>query len=174
MIQSQRLQIEIIRRIFENFGVSLDHPTLVHPFLINDQLLSARKLRIELESADSGESEEIVSQKAIWSAELSVADLKLRLMVADLSDEQFREFALVVAGVDMATFGIRLSDEPEDLGSFSVQSGGRWIPATIGLQATFLSGCEQLQGLLAGSKKPLEDKEIYSNLLSFLDAGDVV
>lgn len=174
MNQNQRLQIEIILRIFENFGISFEQPTLLHPFLINPNHLSARKLRFELESEEGAENVKTVVQKPIWSAELAVADLKLRLMVADLSDQQFREFALVVAGADMATFGVRLSDEAQDVGNFSVLNGHRWIPATTALQASFLSGCESIQGFIGGAQKLSDESDIYSNLLSFIDAGDSV
>lgn len=158
------LQVQIIRRIFEDFGVSLDDKELIHDLVVNEETLCDFTLPLQVD--------EEATQKPIWAAELPVAATTVRVILTDLSDDDFREFALAFHVTDLPLYGIRLSQDPEDAGMLCVQSGSDWVQVPIGIQASVLSGIEQLQGYALNWRKARNVDDIHEALISFLNIGE--
>lgn len=159
-----QLQVEIIRRIFHDFGVSIAESRLANDLVANDETICDFTLPVVVG--------EVTTQKPIWSAQLEVATAVVRVILTDLSDEDFGEFALAFVGTDLPLYGIRLSSDPEDAGVFSVRAGNEWVPLTIGLQASVLSGVEQLQSFALNWRKCENTDDLHDALITLLNTGD--
>jgi len=159
-----QLQVEIIRRVFHDFGISIVNAKPIHDLVMNDETLCKFTLPLEVDGTPT--------QKLIWSAQLEVAGTLVRVIMSDVSDDDFCEIVLALSATDLPLYGIRLSNDPEDEGIFSVRAGNEWVPVTIGIQASVLSGIEGLDSI-AMNWKPCENTEdLHEALISLMNEGD--
>lgn len=161
-----RLKLEILKKLFYHLGLPLDAAESRHTFVLNDDNLTDTKLALDVE----GET----TSNPVWAAELPFQDGRARVIVSDLSDEDFREFAVAFQFQDLPQYGVRLSSDPEDPGDIRVRTtDGQWIPATTLLQASILAGFEQLSAFSPLWAKCKEYSDLYESMIEFLQGEEV-
>lgn len=161
---SDSLEFEIIRHLLLKFGADVNSNSLTGLGHLRPDKVSELKFRIEEDG--------VVYEKPLWSAELEVASSLIRCMLCGLGDDSQPEFALVFRMDDLPSYGVRLSDDPEDFGTIRYRvAHGQWIPASLYLQATVLAGVEQISDLPLVWKRCEDDSDLHELMIDFLNNG---
>ena len=163
---NQNLKLEIVNHIFIRFGINFSANDYLKQGFIFDNMLCDLKVKV----AES----DVIVEKSLWTAQLQVADSLMRCMICDLSDDKLNEYALVFRLDNLPLYGIRLSDDIEDFGTFKYQvSPSKWIPASTFLQATVLAGIEQLADLPTNWTSCTDHVgTLHESIIDFLKDGD--
>lgn len=155
----------IVHHIFDNFGLTKE----LSSSLKNDKFL----LEEVIEYFDSEEKEKHAN---LYGASIEIERTKFRILVADFSGKDL-EFAMLVKLENCPNYACYLGLDSETgdiydgLIAFSYEFKN-WLPTTVGIQATFLAGMENLKEVVA-IWDPLENyQEMIEELKSFVEYQD--
>lgn len=155
------LKTAVIRYVMETMGFFFDPKLIQSRLIMNADTLIPQTLRVEVDGTPT--------KKSCWCAELAVATSTFRAIVVDLTDGEIREFAVVFRFGENPAYGMRISSDPLDEGSYLFKSeNGKWTAVPTLLQATSLVAIEKLSEVSMTWKKPASYEDMFDNLVSFL------
>jgi hypothetical protein len=161
------LQREIVLHTFRLFGIFLDQSSVgrVRPIsnLLSDQFLLPKKIAFEVDDKTK-------YRNNIWSAVTAIENFTIKIMVADITEEDIAEYAVIIQMNDLSPYGLRLSEDKEDSGTLRVSMKDHWVDGGVLIQAKFLVGVESLTEILTEWKKIDDYKELYTKLIMFLNS----
>lgn len=160
---NQKLTDQIIRHVYHNLG--LDNKSKKKFSLLNNDYLLNKKVKFE----DSNQN--------IWGIQFEIERNNfLQVAVADCSQNNFPEYAIVVALEGVPSYASYLAYEElasEDLeverSMIACKIGNNpWAEASIYMQGSFLCGMERIRDLAAPFSK-LKNESIVDQLISFIE-----
>lgn len=157
------LRREIILNIFQTFGVGVepDHLRRLQDDLLSPGFLLDRKIDFESETGKH--------QGHLWTASTKLEDGGLiKVIIADLSEENFSEYVLLIQLNDFLPFAVRLSSEPDDAGMIAFLAEKKWVLASTLFQAKLLVATEALLDVLVFWDRLIDYQGMYHQLISFL------
>jgi len=160
------LKHEIINHIFKTVGIFLDKEmmriSMLEP-LNSDKFLLDKKLAFE--AFEGGKRKE----NNLWAGTAKLEDSDIKIIIADIT-EDIPEFTLILQMDMFLPCAIRLSKDPEDLGSMHINiADNRWIEATTTLQAKMLVGFESLTEIYLQWEKLDNYTDMYKSMVGFLN-----
>ncbi len=161
----QQLQTEIVKHIFENFGLLNSDTDLNKYPLLSNQFKNGLEIKYW---SDDGISFTTYAQ----SAQLQCLDLKLNLMFWNLSDNLENYYVLLVSQFNLDIYILRLTVS-QDLsyeGEIFISNKKGLKPANLYLQANLLAGIEKINNFHYIWKNILEDESqtLHQTTLNFL------
>lgn len=155
---------EIVKHIFTKLGVGTDlHKA--YTSIIDSNFLLDRKLCLV-----NDEDEEI--NNSMWSCKLTVEDKDFRLFLADCSTLNDKEYALIVSLQGSPEYGCYFSITDPESSSIECLLNGFWTPATVYMQAAFLTGMEQIKDLSMPWQFNDKTDDLYEKLVDFIKHHD--
>lgn len=164
------LRAEIVKHIFANFGViPSNHVSEKTQSLISKDYLLSEKLSFE-------DDDNIISENKIWGCQLSADIQEIKILLADCTQEENApEYCLLVQLKNAPAYGIYLTFNE----SFGPQTDSAcmiaysldlklWMECSTFLQATFLSGMEQIRETGFAWSKVINYQPQYQALISFI------
>lgn len=171
---NRQLLRSIIEHIFASFGV------IPSDFVNHDKSQSLKDKRWRLSSNIDFESTPELSKPSgqVWGCQISTEGQEIKILLANLTqEEEFPEYALLVHLKDAPCYGLYLIDasevDPELMLACSV-NGKEWIECNTHLQASFLTGMEQIKESGLSWKKCSSYDSEYEKLLSFIEYHHLV
>jgi hypothetical protein len=155
-----KLTDEIIIHILSNLGVLEASRTSIRTsdFLLREM--------IELEEDNQDKN------LKLWGAETQVDNSKLKLILTEINHENEKEYILLSKLDDCPSYGCYLLKDSDNLKDgtilFSLKNC-EWLATNIYLQATFLSGMEQLKESLLSWNRLSEPKKLILEMRSLID-----
>lgn len=156
------LKKEIIKHIFDLFGVvknSFNFSSVVK--LTEDIFLIDKK--IGFENADGTKF-----KNNVWSCITKISGSEIKIILADLSEE-YEEFVFVIQMDNHSPCSIRLSSDEEDTGSIFFNIENNWIEVGTAEQAKILVAIENIAALFPKWDKNTNYKDMYKNLINFMN-----
>lgn len=163
------LRAEIVKHIFANFGViPADYVSEKTHSLAGKEYLLPEKL--------SFEGDDDILENKIWGCQLSADVQEIKILLADCAQEESSpEYCLLVQLKNAPAYGIYLTFNE----SFGNQIGSAcmiaysldsklWMECSTFLQATFLSGMEQVRETGFAWNKITNYQSQYQTLISFI------
>jgi hypothetical protein len=167
---NKQLTEQIINHIFSNL------------MIINQSNFNNKKFK-SLKSSDyllneklsfSDEESNKIIKNSIWGVQLSFEKVKLKILLGDCSiDPDVLEYALLVSMDSSASYGlysaysINKNIDNDSLIALCVDNK-TWLPTNIAIQASFLSGMENVKDIAYSMQKCEDYKEQHELLLSFI------
>jgi len=159
----------ILKHIYKNFGIIKG---FVSKSILDDQYLIPNVLQLD----QNGK----LTHKNMWSCQFKIEDSKLKILVGDISaDKDLSEYFLFLQLNDNLIYGCYLNWETNNPNNYSYEdsepmiafnvSDKNWVECSTYLQATFLSGIEQIRDLNLLPIKNKEYKPLYDLMISFMD-----
>ncbi len=114
----------------------------------------------------------------VWGCQISTEGQEVKIILANLTQEEnFPEYALLVQLKDSPCYGLYLVDasgiDSEPMIACSV-NGKEWIECNTYLQASFLTGMEQIKESVLSWNKCVSFETEYEKLVSFIDYHHLV
>ncbi len=163
---SNNLTNEILLHIFSNLGIVT--PTKV---TLQSNLFS-------LDDTIGLEIEDGEKRLKLWGAEVDVNSKKLKMLLTELTDRKDeKEYALVVKLDDCPAYGCYICLESTVIDKnvprhglifFSLEPGA-WLATNIYLQASFLTGMEQLKDVLSTWTKTTEHEDMITEMKALIE-----
>jgi len=157
-----KLTYEIVKHIFQNFGV---FDTQSHHF----KSLRSKEFRLNKNITLVNENKDI--ENKIWGCQQLFGTQLMTVLLSDLSVENDKSYCLIVQLKDAPAYGLYLNLDSnlfdESLIACTVNNKD-WITCNLHLQATFLAGMENIKEIGFSWKKPEEFAEQYELMLSFI------
>lgn len=161
---SAELTEQIIRHVYYCLGVKLPGKDSLVYSISQPEYLIPQKI-----TYDDGQTGDV------WGIKFDIADNELSILLADCTQDNVPEFALLVNLKDTPAYGAYLiykeySAEEMDsapLIACSVMPES-WTECSTYLQATFLMGMEKIREINAPINALSDSEEMYKNLLSFI------
>lgn len=161
------LRAEIVKHIFANFGViPSDYVSEKTQSLISKEYLLSERLSFEDNDTEN----------KVWGCQLSSDAQEIKILLADCAQEESSpEYCLLVQLKNAPAYGVYLIFN-ESFGSqinsacmiaYSLDSK-LWMECSTFLQATFLSGMEQIRETGFGWNKITNYQPQYQSLVSFI------
>lgn len=162
------LRNEIVKHIFTNFGIiSSDYVNNDKTqSLISQEYLLPEKLTFE---DDNG----TVYNNKVWGCQLSVGSQEIKVLLADcLQEKDVPEFCLLIQLKDAPAYGVYLNINEYQINTscmiaYLIDSKS-WLECSTFLQATFLSGMEQIRETGFAWSKIKNYQSQYQSLISFI------
>lgn len=156
----KQLTNHIIKHIYNNLGLNRD---LKMPVSIkNYSFLLEETIDFNDESGDLSAQ--------VWGAQIEIENAKFKIIVTDLS-EYFTEHAMLVKLDGCPTYACYLSEDLLTLQfgdiSFSLKEG-QWLKSSIGIQATFLAGMENLRDVTGQWSNLKNTENLVNELKSYI------
>lgn len=160
---NQNLTNQIIRHIFDGLGVSPTHQSTRSSFLKKEYLLNQKILFEE-------------SKQNIWGIRVEIEKGSfLQILVADCRQNNFPEYAVLVALSDVPSYAAYLSYD--EFASEDTQAdrplvackinNNPWVEASVYMQGSFLCGMEKMKDAPSSVSK-IKDESIAEELISFV------
>lgn len=164
------LRAEIVKHVFANFGViPSQFVNDKSRSLLNKEYLLPEKLSFE-------DDNDIITENKIWGCQLSADIQEIKILLADCTQEENApEYCLLIQLKDAPAYGIYLTFNEsfgDQVGSacmiaYSLDSKS-WMECSTFLQATFLSGMEQIRETGFAWNKASNYQPQYQALVSFI------
>lgn len=165
------LRAEIIRHVLANFGVIPSDFVDLNKSnsLLNKEFLISEKLSFEDEDG-------LDIYNKIWGCQISADIQEIKVLLGDCTQEKdYPEYAMIVQLKNAPAYGLYLSfkESYSDASSnycfmaYSLDSIN-WLECNTFLQATFLTGMEQLKEIGYSWNKITNYQSQYNSLLSFI------
>lgn len=159
-----QLTNHIIKHVYNNLGLNRDLKMPVS--LKNYSFLLEETIDFNDESGDLSAQ--------VWGAQIEIENAKFKIVVTDLS-EDFIEHAMLIKLDGCPTYACYLSEDPDDSSatlqfgdiSFSLKED-QWLKSSIGIQATFLAGMENLRDITGQWSALKQTKYIVEELKSYI------
>lgn len=155
---------EIVKHIFTKLGVG-NELHRAYTSIIDSNYLLDRKLCLV-----NDEDEEINNN--MWSCKLTVEEKDFRLLLADCSTLNDKEYALIVSLQGSPEYGCYFSMTDPESSAIGCSLNGFWIQATVYMQAAFLTGMEQVKDLSIPWKFNDKTDDLYEKLVEFIKHHD--
>jgi hypothetical protein len=155
---------EIVKHIFTKLGVG-NELHRAYTSIIDSNFLLDRKLCLI-----NDEDEEINNN--MWSCKLTVEEKDFRLLLADCSALNDKEYALIISLQGSPEYGCYFSMTDSESSAIGCLLNGFWIPATVYMQATFLAGMEQIKDLSMPWQFNDKTDDLYEKLVEFIKHHD--
>lgn len=164
------LRAEIVKHVFANFGViPSDYVSEETRSLISKDYLLPEKLSFEDDS-------DIVLDNKVWGCQLSADIQEIKILLADCTQEESSpEYCLLIQLKNAPAYGVYLTfnksfgpqTDSACLIAYSLDSK-LWMECSTFLQATFLSGMEQIRETGFAWNKATGYQPQYQALVSFI------
>lgn len=152
---------EIVKHILTKLGVSNDNLHNAYNSIMNDSFLMERQLVLINE-----DNEEVSNQ--MWSCKISVEEKDFRLLLADCSTMGEQEYALIVALEGSPEYGVYYSITDPSACYIGCLLNGFWVTSTIYMQASFLTGMEQIKDLSSPWVRNDRTDDLFEKLAKFV------
>lgn len=170
---NRSLMTSIVDHVFASFGVVASD--FVN-FDKSDSLLDKKWLLLNVRIAFEGDLE--ISTGQIWGCQFVSGGQEVKVILGNCSqDKQFKEYALLVQLKDGPCYGLYSAKQSiqniEPMLACSV-NGKEWIECNTFLQASFLSGMEQIKDSGFSWNKCTSYQKEFEKLLSFIQYHQLV
>lgn len=156
---------EIVKHIFNKLGVGNDNLHNAYSSIMEDKFLLTKPLCLI-----NDEGKEVNNN--MWSCSITIEDKDFKLLLADCSTLQDKEFALIVSLQNSPEYGCYFSiTEPEN-NYISCFLNGSWVTATIYMQGAFLTGMEQVKDLSLPWSINNKTDDLFEKLTQFVGHHD--
>lgn len=155
------LKREIIRRIFNKFGVFIppNQPFDLVENLLDKKFLLDQKLKFETETGEFN--------NPIWLGHTKVENGSVKVIIASLTEE-VPEFVAIIQLDAFPPYALRISLDDEDAGAIHLMIESRWIDLSILLQAKLLVAIEGLSEIMTNWEPYKDHKHMYQILINYL------
>lgn len=169
---NNRLLEEIVRHIMANFAV------IPNDFidLNKTQSLKNNDFILNTKIKFDGEEELNIKTGQVWGCQLSTDEQELKILLGNCSqDAIISEYAMLIQLKGAPCYGLYLviSDDSEALIATSL-NGKEWLQCNTFLQASFLTGMEQVKETGLSWGKCSSYREEYEKLVSFIKYHNLV
>lgn len=160
-----KLKHEIISHIFNTVGLFSDPDKMAISMI---EPLNTNKFLLNKKIAFSEENGKRI-ENSLWAGTAKVENSVIKIIIADIT-EDIPEFTLIVQMDNFFPCAIRLSKEPEDLGSMYINiADNKWIDCSTTLQAKMLVGFESLTEIFLQWEKLDNYTDMYKSMIGFLN-----
>ena len=165
---NKELTEAIIKHIFASFGVI---PSGFINFDRSESLLEKKYLLpVKLNFEDTTKS-----TGQVWGCQFSAEQQEIKVLLGNCSiEDNIKEYALLVQLKNGPIYGLFFAGD--DSCKFNMEpmiacsvNGKEWIECSTFLQASFLTGMEQLKEVGLGWNKISSHEEEFTKLISFID-----
>lgn len=155
---------EIVKHIFSKLGVG-SNLHLAYSSIMDDNFLLEKKLCLV-----NDEDEDVNNN--MWSGKITVEEKDFRLLLADCSALDEKEYALIISLEDSPEYGCYFSITDPESSFIACRLNGFWVQATVYMQATFLAGMEQVKDLSTPWQSNNKTEDLYQKLVEFIKHHD--
>jgi hypothetical protein len=159
------LKREIILHILKTFGAFDDRQRIrlgITESLILDTFIIGKKIAYEREDGTK-------SNGNIWASCVKPGNATIKVLVADITDDDEKEVAAIIQMDEHAPYAIRLSMTNDDFGSLCVNTNDAWTDAGVSIQGKLLVGVESLTEVMSPWQKLDNYDQMYQWLIGFLN-----
>lgn len=166
---NQELTNQIIRHVYNCLGVKLPNKKSNIHSIMQPEYLIENKISFE----DGVKNN-------IWGIEFEFSkseNFYFQILLADLSQDNVPEYALLVCTKDSPSYGCYLTyqeyclnkNEEADRSMIACNlQNGSWAECSVYLQASFLCGMEKIREVGSSFKK-IKNEKLYTQLISFIE-----
>jgi len=141
--------------------------------LLDKQYALSSKIKFE------GDEESGKQSGQVWGCQISTENQEIKILLGNCSQEKgILEYALIVQLKDAPVYGMYLIHTLENIPSEPMLAcsvnGNEWMECNTFLQASFLTGMEQIKEMGLGWNKCIAYEKEFEKLLSFIQYHDLV
>lgn len=151
---------EIVNHIFQRLGILNRNLHHAYISILDNEFLLDKKICLL-----NDREEEIHNN--MWSCKLKVEEKEFRILLADCSVDEEKEYALIISLQDSPIYGCYLSSDRES-SLIANLLNEVWGESTIYVQASFLTGMEQIKDLSMPWIFNDKTNDLYDHLVSFI------
>jgi hypothetical protein len=165
---NKELTNQIIRHVYSCLGVRLPNKKTNVQSIMQPEYLFDKKI-----SFDDG------VKNNIWGIEFNFSkseDLYFQIILAELTQDNVQEYAILVCAKDSPSYGCYLTYDEYNLDAevavdrpmiaCNLQKGS-WAECSVYLQSSFLCGMEKIREVSSSFKK-IKNENLYEQLISFI------
>lgn len=156
---------EIVKHILSKLGVGHDNLHTAYNSIMDESFLMEQPI-VLIDDND----EEVNNQ--MWSCKISVEGKDFRLLLADCSTLDEKEYSLIVALEGSPEYGVYYSITDPGVCYIGCLLNGVWVPATVYMQASFLTGMEQIKDLSSPWIRNDRTDDLFEKLAKFVTHHD--
>lgn len=156
---------EIVNHIFSKLGVGHSNLHRAYNSILNDNFMLDQKICLI-------DEEEKEVNNSMWSCKITVEEKDFRLLIADCSTLNEQEYALIVSLDDSPAYGVYFSITDPSANYIACLLNGFWVTATVYMQASFLTGMEQIRELSSPWVRNEKTDDLYEKLIQFVSYHD--
>jgi len=172
---NRQLMESIVRHIFSELAV------ISSEFIDYNRSHSLLDKQYNLPLKIKFEGDEVVGKQSgqVWGCQISAENQEVKILLGNCSQEKdILEYALIVQLKDAPSYGMYLIHTRENIPSDPMLAcsvnGTEWMECNTFLQASFLTGMEQIKEMGLGWNKCLSYEKEFNKLLSFIQYHDLV
>lgn len=172
---NKRLLEEIVRHVMASFAI------IPSEFIDFNKTRSLKEKSFLLSSKIKFDGEEELGMKTgqVWGCQLSADESELKILLANCSqDPDIYEHAMLIQLKNAPCYGLYFIYQDGDIESEAMiaasVNGKEWLQCNTFLQASFLTGMEQVKETGLTWNKCSSHQEEYEKLLSFIEYHHLV